>query len=150
MSHQLHTVLGAEGGAVIEELAAAMRELAPLRQRVQELELLIANGRRLVDGAGVQVPWPPTPSPKRPPTLHEVMRHVLLEHGNYWLTTTYVAREIAQRNLYRRRDGLPPSVREVSARVSTYAGLFRRWGWYFRLWDTIGVPEQEHRFGPRF
>ncbi|MDP8955942.1 MAG: hypothetical protein M3N24_03155 [Actinomycetota bacterium] len=117
---------------------------------MRELELLISNAHALFDGKGTHLPWPPKRHPQRPPTLHEVIRDVLLEHANQWLTTTYVAREIAQRQLYRRRDGLPPSVRDVSARVSAYGHMFVRYGWYFCLWDAPGLYQPNRRlFGPR-
>ncbi len=149
MFDALRLVLGGDAAKTFEEVAAAQKELLLLRKRAQELELLIANGHALLDGKGTHLPWPPVERPKRPPTLHEVIRDVLLEHGNQWLTTTYVAREIAQRQLYRRRDGLPPSVRNVSARVSTYDGWFVRLGWYFRLWKAPPGFPAGHRFGPR-
>ena len=44
-----------------------------------------------------------------------------------------LTRTIAQLGLYRRRDGLPPAVNDVSARISAYPGLFKREGWNVRL-----------------
>ena len=149
MFDPLRLVLGSDDHKTFEEVLAAQKELDTLRERAQELELLISNGRALLEGKTSHLPWPPAPEPQRPPTLHAVIRDVLLEHGNQWLTTTYVAREIASRRLYRRRDGLPPSVCDVSARVSTYSDWFVRLAWYFRLWDApLGFPSG-HRFGPR-
>ena len=149
LTDELRMVLGAEVSKHFEAILDAQKELSSLRKRAHELELLISNGWALLDGKATHLPWPPAHEPKRPPTLHAVIRDVLLEHGNQWLTTTFVAREIASRRLYRRRDGLPPSVCDVSARVSTYRDWFVRLGWYFRLWDAPPGFPSGHRFGPR-
>jgi hypothetical protein len=86
----------------------AHAQLVPLKEQVRELELLMAKARSVLDLTETWIPWPPLPRPTRP-------------------------KEIARRGLYRRRDGLPPATRDVSARVSAYPGLFRRDGWFVQL-----------------
>ncbi|HEX2069283.1 MAG TPA: hypothetical protein VHH54_03675 [Actinomycetota bacterium] len=148
-SDELRMILGGDLEKTAEMILSAEKRLADLRDQVHELERLVASGWDLLEGKATHLPWPPASAPKRPPTLHDVIRNIVLEHGNQWLTTTYVTREIAARSLYRRRDGLPPGVRDVSARVSSYNGWFVRWGWYFRLRNEPGYPSDHHRFGPR-
>ena len=134
MSMRLRRTLG---GATVWEIADAIRaahdELIPLRQQVAELELLIARAREYSDPTGYWVPWPPLPVPSRPPTLHAAIVDVLSKTDGYGMGTGHLTRAIAQRGLYRRRDGLPPTVNDVSARVSSYPGLFKRDGWIVRL-----------------
>lgn len=64
--------------------------------------------------------------PDRPlsPTLHEAMRQVLEEHGGDWMTVHELAREIYDRELYRRKDrgAIPPG--QVRARAAKYQDLF--------------------------
>jgi hypothetical protein len=141
MSQQLRRALG---GGTAKEIANAIRlafdDLQPLRQEVRELELLIARARDQIDPTGYWVPWPPLPGPSRPPTLHQAIAQILTEQGNRWLTTGDITRTIARRALYRRRDGLPPTVNDVSARISSYPALFRRDGWHVRLRIVPGDP----------
>jgi hypothetical protein len=66
-------------------------------------------------------------------TLHEAMAAVLADSRAGWLDTRSIAITIARRALFRRRDGLPPPVNDVSARVSTYASWFKREGSLVRL-----------------
>ena len=54
------------------------------------------------------------------------MRIVLEIHDNAWMLTSRLAMEISRRRLYRRRDGMPATVRDVSARACAYSGLFER------------------------
>jgi hypothetical protein len=83
-------------------------------------------------------------------TLHEAMAAVLTEFRNAWMTTPRLAREIARRGLYRRRDGLPARPADVSARVSTYPGWFVRDGWYVRLrLAPLGTRRSQHHYLPR-
>jgi hypothetical protein len=134
MSKRLREALG--GGTaqqIVEAIRAAHDDLIPLRTQVRELELLMARARDQIDPTGFWVPWPPLPGPARPPTLHEAMAEVLRVHKNPWTPTGALTRAIARRGLYRRRDGLPPTVNDVSARISTYPGLFERDGFMVRL-----------------
>lgn len=148
ISDELRMILSGDLEKTFDAIVRAEKRLVALRDQVKELELLVANGWALLEGKATHIPWPPASTPKRPPTLHEVIKNIVLEHGNQWLTTTYVTREIAARSLYRRRDGLPPGVRDVSARVSNYDGWFVRLGWYFRLRSGPGYPSRD-RFGRR-
>ena len=110
------------GHARIHELLAELREL---EIRVAEAdELLAMTGRHL---------WPPLPEPVRPPTLHAAIQIVLEARHNQWTNTRVIAGEITRRRLYRRRDGLAPSVNDVSARISAYPDLFQRLGWVVRM-----------------
>lgn len=61
------------------------------------------------------------------------MQIVFEQKTGDWMRTRDLAYEIARQGLYRRRDGLPASVNDVSARVSTYPGLFVREGYVVRL-----------------
>jgi hypothetical protein len=125
------------GGTPVWEIVEAIRgahdELIPLRQQVAELELLIARAREYADPTGYWVPWPPLPGPSRPPTLHAAIVDVLSKTDGFGMGTGHIARAIAQRGLYRRKDGLPPTVNDVSARVSAYPGLFKRDGYVVKL-----------------
>jgi hypothetical protein len=134
MSQRLRQALG--GGTaqqIVEAIRAAHDELLPLRTQVRELELLIARAREWIDPTGFWVPWPPLPGPARPPTLHEAIAEVLKERKNRWTPTGDLTRAIAHRGLYRRRDGLPPTVNDVSARICAYPALFERDGTHIRL-----------------
>jgi hypothetical protein len=56
--------------------------------------------------------------------LHDAMRQVLSEHGNEWTRVHDLAREIYDRELYRRKDRgvIPPG--QIRARASKYPELF--------------------------
>ena len=59
-------------------------------------------------------------------TLHDVVAQVLREHGGGWLKASQIAREIAERDLWRRpSDGEHPRGSQVSARVRQYPALFQ-------------------------
>jgi hypothetical protein len=151
VSATLQRALGADRATVERGLRAAHQQLLGLTEQVRELELLTAQARSILDLAGTWIPWPPLPAPPRPPTLHEAMAQVLTAHRNAWMSPSYIAREIARRGLYRRRDGLPATPRDVSARVSTYPGWFVRDGWYVRLRAAPpGTSRKDHRYLPRF
>ena len=87
--------------------------------------------------------WPPLPLPIRPPTLHEAIQSVLETNGNRWMRTGWLAREVARRFLYRRRDGLPASTKDISARVSAYRDLFERQGAMIRLRNHPDADPEE-------
>lgn len=151
MSERLRRALGADRNEVERGLRAAHQDLLTLTQQVREIELLTARARSLLDVGGTWIPWPHLAGPPRPITLHQAMATVLTECGNAWMTPSHLAREIARRGLYRRRDGLPAKTNDVSARVSTYPGWFVRDGWYVRLrLAPPGTSRHEHRFLPRF
>jgi hypothetical protein len=125
--------LGGDREAIERSLRQAHEQLLPLTQRVREIELLMARARSVLDLTDTWIPWPPLPGPPRPITLHQAMAQVLTAHRNAWMRTSHIAQEIARRGLYRRKDGLPPATRDVSARVSAYPGWFRKDGWYVQL-----------------
>jgi len=54
------------------------------------------------------------------------MEIVLLSRGNEFAHPCVLAIDIASRGLYRRRDGTPPTTRDISARAATYPHLFER------------------------
>ena len=59
-------------------------------------------------------------------TLHEVVVQVLREHGGGWLKASQIAREIGERDLWRRpSDGAHPRGSQVSARARQYPSLFQ-------------------------
>jgi hypothetical protein len=103
-----------------------------LRKQLRELEIDIGQAQALITEMGLPS-WPPLRQPVRPPTLHEAMRSVLEAKGNGWMRTGQIAREVARRCLYRRRDGLPATTKDVSARASRYEKLFERQGVMIRL-----------------
>lgn len=104
-----------------------------LREELRRIELVIVQAQRIL-GLDVQgVPWPPLPTPVRPPTLHVALAMVLHARNNPWMRTSHLALEVARRRLYRRRDGLPASTRDVSARVAAHPELFERSFYSVRL-----------------
>src|SRR5437870_482123 len=118
--------------AVEAAFFAAHARAFDLREELRELELHIAQAQEVLDLIPIR-PWPPLPTPMRPPTLHQAIQSVLETRGNEWMRARDVATEVARRSLYRRRDGLPASAKDVSARISAYPGLFRRDGPLVRL-----------------
>lgn len=59
-------------------------------------------------------------------TLHDIVAQVLREHGGDWLKASQIAREIGERDLWRRpSDGAHPRGSQVSARVRQYPSLFQ-------------------------
>jgi hypothetical protein len=117
----------------------AHRRAHYLREQLRELEIQISQAEAAI--AEVFVPaWPPLPSPVRPPTLHHAIRLVLETKSNRWMRTGQLAREIAKRQLYRRRDGLAASTKDVSARVASHPEIFERRGVMVRLRSTSPAP----------
>ena len=134
MAKELHRLIGKGTPWEIEEgIRSAHVQLVRLRQQVADLETVILRAYDYTDPTGYWVPWPPLPGPARPPTLHEAIGDVLAAANNGWMTTGQLTRAIARRGLYVRRDGLPPTVNDVSARISAYPGLFKRRGYHVRL-----------------
>lgn len=59
-------------------------------------------------------------------TLHDVVAQVLREHGDAWVKASQIAREIAERDLWRRpKDGAHPRGSQVGARARQYPSLFQ-------------------------
>jgi hypothetical protein len=117
----------------------AHRRAHDLREQLRQLEIQISQAEATL--AEVFVPaWPPLPSPVRPPTLHQAIRLVLEAKANRWMRTGQLAREIAKRQLYRRRDGLAASTKDVSARVTGHPDLFERSGAVVRLRSSSPPP----------
>jgi hypothetical protein len=120
----------------------AHRRVHDLREQMRELELQMLLAERLIHEILLPA-WPPLPTPVRPPTLHEAIRIVLEARENGWMHTPQIARQIAKRKLYRRRDGLAASTKDVSARVASYPELFERQGAVVRLRD-VPPPSDEY------
>jgi hypothetical protein len=139
-------VLGVNHRRIREWLPGAERRVRRLRRQVDELDMAIHWARGIVHEAGATVPWVPVTGPSRPLTLHRAMAIVLQSHSNEFMWPREIAAEVAQRGLYRRRDGMPPTVRDVSARASAYPGLFERHAYTIRLrLPTNRSPIQEDR-----
>ncbi|HJC52193.1 MAG TPA: hypothetical protein H9933_02450 [Candidatus Alistipes merdavium] len=67
-------------------------------------------------------------------TLHEAIAVVLQEGAK---TPRELAEEINRRNLYRRKDGRPLPVNQVSARIRAYGYLFEKTGKMITLKQTL-------------
>lgn len=128
--------------AIRAEYFGTHRRIRRLQGQLLELEIQIAQAEALV-GEALIPSWPPLPDPVRPPTLHQAIRLVLEAKANRWMRTDQIARQIAKRRLYRRRDGLAASTKDVSARVSSYSTLFERQGAVVRL---RGVPPPSEEY----
>lgn len=121
----------------------ALEEASVLRHKLRESELRAEQCRSLIERRGGRVPWPPLTWPARPPTLHEAMRQVLLQRGNDWIRIDELTTEIARQGLYRRRDGLPASASDVSARSCSYRDWFVRYQYVIKLRDpTAPLPRR--------
>jgi len=57
-------------------------------------------------------------------TLHDAMRTVLLEQPDHKATTSKLSEEIAERDLYRRKDGDAARSSQINARARKYPKLF--------------------------
>lgn len=125
----------------------ALDEAILLRHKLRESELRAEQCRDLLERHGGRIPWPPLTWPARPPTLHEAMRHVLEQRANAWTRLDFLAGEIARQGLYRRRDGLPASTKDISARTSAYPEWFLRHEYGIRLRDPAARPPR--RRNPR-
>ena len=110
-------------------MAEAERELADLDARRAQLVSLIARARAAL-GSGVQAAQP---SPAGRLTLHHAMQLVLTERGNAWTSVHELAREIASRRLYERRDHTAADPSQVQARANKYPQLFEKDGANVRL-----------------
>ncbi len=125
----------------------ALQEASVLRHKLRESELRAEQCRTLIERNGSKVPWPPLTWPARPPTLHEAMRQVLLQRGNDWIRIDELTTAIARQGLYRRRDGLPASTADVSARSCSYRHWFVRYQYVIRLRDPLAPAPRRRRPG---
>lgn len=140
MTRGVMMTLGIDTAPIYRSYATALEEATLLRFKLRESELRAEQCRDLIERQGAKIPWPPLMWPPRPLTLHEAMRSVLEQQGNEWTRIDFLAREIARQALYRRRDGLPASARDVSARVCAYPELFVRNEYVIRLLDPTAPP----------
>jgi hypothetical protein len=137
--------LGTDPSRLNRTYRRALEEATLLRQRLRESELRAEQCRDLLERRGSKVPWPPLPWPPRPPTLHEAMRVVLLQQSNAWTRIDDLTHEIARQGLYRRRDGLPASTHDVSARSCSYRDWFVRLEYVIRLRDPAAPPPRRKK-----
>jgi hypothetical protein len=137
--------LGTDPSRIHHAYARALEEASVLRHKLRESELRAEQCRTTIERNGSKVPWPPLTWPARPPTLHEAMRHVLLQRGNDWIRIDELTTEIARQGLYRRRDGLPASSADVSARSCSYRDWFVRYQYVIRLADPLAPLPRRRR-----
>lgn len=72
--------------------------------------------------------------PGRKVTLHEEIASILQAHGDGWMTTQEISRQVVQRGLYLKRDGTSDvSAFQVHGRTKNYTHLFERRGSSVRL-----------------
>lgn len=103
----------------VEQLAGIMRDLG-VRSGLPARST--AAGTPRVAGSGIREAAAPYGSA----TLHDVVAQVLRQHGGGWLKASWIAREIGERDLWRRpSDGAHPSASQISARVRQYPSLFQ-------------------------
>jgi len=126
-------LLGTDPYHLHRRLQMAEERAETLRSRLRELDLLIARGWDVLDSVGANRPWTPIQGPRRPLTLHEAMAVVLESRSNAWSYPGRIAVDVARRGLYRRRDGMPATGRDVSARACAYPALFERYEYTIRL-----------------
>jgi hypothetical protein len=72
-------------------------------------------------------------------TLHKAMQIVLLERESETATTGEIAKEIEQRQLYKRKDGDAARAAQINARVRHYPELFR-----FVEAGTVGLVSNDN------
>jgi hypothetical protein len=121
MSEHLRNALEANRADIEAGIVEAKRELAALRERERELEVLISRAkaalgeepeRRGADGGRI--------------TLHDAIARVLQENGNRWMTVHELAVEVNRTGLYQKRDGSPLEANQIHARTKTYDSLFEK------------------------
>lgn len=136
MSSKLEQELNANRPAIQAALTSAEEELAALRARQRELELLIARGRAAL---GLEVP----PAAEiRGMTLHEAIASVLRNHGNRWMLVREVADAVNAGALYRKRDGSPVEPNQIHARTKNYESIFEKEGPRVRLREPTSGKEE--------
>jgi hypothetical protein len=128
MSEQLKGALEESRAALEAGLIEAEKELAALREREHELEVLVARAKAALGAE---------PEPRRfgseRLTLHEAIAIILRENGNRWMTVRELADQVNQRQLYRKRDGSPVEPNQIHARTKNYTALFEKNGPCVRL-----------------
>lgn len=98
-----------------------------------------APSRKAQDSAAAErVPRPPAGrgvlTGDQKVTLHEEIAAILREHDNQWMTTDQLARLVARRGRYIKRDGTSNvSAFQVHGRTRNYSQLFERQGTRVRL-----------------
>ncbi len=98
--------------------------------RAERSRILAALGRVAPDGRELGQPAFPDPL-QGPITLHEAMAVVLQQNrervgDDYGMTAPNLSKEVTRQQLYRRRDGAPPGVQQIHARVGNYPHLFEK------------------------
>ncbi|MFL5799327.1 MAG: hypothetical protein ACJ77A_15515 [Actinomycetota bacterium] len=127
------------GAALVEEKQLELdyeertKALNDLRARIDSVERLLARGDD--SGFAGAAPDPSGPTGPPPRTLHEAMALVLEESGNRGMKPDGLARTIAERDLYRMRDGRPANPHQIQARVTNYQDMFVRERGLIRLRD---------------
>jgi hypothetical protein len=123
----LRKALTANRDEVERAVRGAEQELERCRARCQELEELISRGKAVLGVASIQ--------PKETSTtmaMHDAMVLVLQDHPD-GLAAPELLREIVERRLYSTRNGTPPAVGQIHARVGSYSHLFVREAGRIRL-----------------
>ncbi len=118
--------------AMLVQTEEQIRELDErlAHQRAERFRLLAALGRIALDGTELGQPAFPDPL-QSPITLHEAMALVLQQNRDrvgedYGMTAPELSKEVTRQQLYRRRDGAPPGVQQIHARVGNYSHLFEK------------------------
>lgn len=103
----------------VEQLAGIIRHIGA---RPGASTLSSVAGASLEAGAAAREAAEPYGSA----TLHDVVAQVLREHGGDWVKASQIARDIGERDLWRRpSDGAHPRGSQVSARVRQYPAMFQ-------------------------
>lgn len=116
----LRKALTANRDEVERAVSGAELELERCRARCQELEELISRGRAVL---GVESIQPNETSANM--TMHDAMVLVLQGQPD-GLPAPDLRTEIIERRLYSTRNGTPPAVGQIHARVGSYPHLFVR------------------------
>lgn len=118
--------------AMLEETETEIRELDQrlAHQRAERFRILAALGRVAPDGTELDAAGLPD-ALRGPITLHEAMVLVLQQNrdrvgDDYGMTAPDLSKEVTRQQLYRRRDGAPPGVQQIHARVGNYPHLFEK------------------------
>lgn len=103
-------------GDLLEGIRSAQAELRPLRERVAELEVLIARAQAALGDDDLESDL----------TLHAALEIVLADRKNAWTSAKELAAEINQLKLYAMKDGRPVAPGQIHERVRNYAHLFEK------------------------
>jgi HB1, ASXL, restriction endonuclease HTH domain len=122
MVRELAAALDANRDEIERALAVTESELAGLRQRERELEVLIARARAAL---GLT---PVVNSTREEPrmTLHVALERILRENGNRWMTVRELADAVNETGFYKKRDGSPVEANQIHARTKNYSALFEK------------------------